>query len=71
LGHNRLTTLHPEEDTHEGRQRRRRIMLRQERIVLHMCDAIAKVTSGDRIGVFAMAASVGRMQSAVSVVPVG
>src|SRR6202163_3128485 len=30
------------------------IMVRQERIGLHMCDAIAKVTSGDRIGVFAM-----------------
>ena len=32
----------------------RTIMVRQERIGLHMCDAIAKVTSGDRIGVFAM-----------------
>ena len=32
----------------------RPIMVRQERIGLHMCDAIAKVTSGDRIGVFAM-----------------
>ncbi len=29
-------------------------MVRQERIGLHMCDAIAKVTSGDTIGVFAM-----------------
>src|SRR5437773_332963 len=32
----------------------RTIMVRQERIGLHMCDAIAKVTSGDRIGVFVM-----------------
>src|SRR3989440_427855 len=32
----------------------RTIMVRQERIGVHMCDAIAKVTSGDRIGVFAM-----------------
>src|ERR1700738_709741 len=32
----------------------RTIMVRQERIGLHICDAIAKVTSGDRIGVFAM-----------------
>src|SRR5512133_1199794 len=32
----------------------RTIMVRQERIGLHMCDAIAKITSGDRIGVFAM-----------------
>ncbi|HYM72793.1 MAG TPA: thiamine pyrophosphate-requiring protein [Stellaceae bacterium] len=32
----------------------RPIMVRQERIGLHMCDAIAKVTSGERIGVFAM-----------------
>src|ERR1700757_5055411 len=32
----------------------RTIMVRQERIGLHMCDAIAKVSSGDRIGVFAM-----------------
>jgi thiamine pyrophosphate-dependent acetolactate synthase large subunit-like protein len=32
----------------------RTITVRQERIGLHMCDAIAKVTSGDRIGVFAM-----------------
>jgi thiamine pyrophosphate-dependent acetolactate synthase large subunit-like protein len=32
----------------------RTIMVRQERIGLHMCDAVAKVTSGDRIGVFAM-----------------
>src|SRR5438034_1022096 len=32
----------------------RTIMVRQERIGLHMCDAIAKVTSGDRIGVVAM-----------------
>src|SRR5213076_2852092 len=32
----------------------RTIIVRQERIGLHMCDAIAKVTSGDRIGVFAM-----------------
>jgi thiamine pyrophosphate-dependent acetolactate synthase large subunit-like protein len=32
----------------------RTIMVRQERIGLHMCDAIAKVTSCDRIGVFAM-----------------
>ena len=29
-------------------------MVRQERIGLHMCDAIAKVTSGDKIGVFVM-----------------
>ena len=32
----------------------RTIIVRQERIGLHMCDAIAKVTSGDKIGVFAM-----------------
>jgi len=32
----------------------RTIMVRQERIGLHMCDAIAKVTSGDKIGVFVM-----------------
>src|SRR5271156_7183126 len=32
----------------------RTIMVRQERIGLHMCDAVAKTTSGDRIGVFAM-----------------
>jgi acetolactate synthase-1/2/3 large subunit len=32
----------------------RPIMVRQERIGLHMCDAIAKVSSGDRVGVFAM-----------------
>ncbi len=32
----------------------RTIMVRQERIGLHMCDAIAKVTSGEKIGVFAM-----------------
>ena len=32
----------------------RTIIVRQERIGLHMCDAIAKVTSGDQIGVFAM-----------------
>src|SRR5579862_3808132 len=32
----------------------RTIMVRQERIGLHMCDAVAKVTSGDKIGVFAM-----------------
>jgi thiamine pyrophosphate-dependent acetolactate synthase large subunit-like protein len=32
----------------------RTIMVRQERIGLHMCDAIAKVTSGDKVGVFAM-----------------
>jgi hypothetical protein len=28
--------------------------MREERIALHVCDAIAEVTSGDRIGVFAM-----------------
>jgi thiamine pyrophosphate-dependent acetolactate synthase large subunit-like protein len=32
----------------------RTIMVRQERIGLHMCDAIGKLSSGDRIGVFAM-----------------
>ncbi len=32
----------------------RTIMVRQERIGLHMCDAIAKTTSGDKIGVFVM-----------------
>src|SRR5216684_5931494 len=32
----------------------RTIIVRQERIGLHMCDAIAKVTSGDRIGIFTM-----------------
>src|SRR5438477_11258728 len=29
-------------------------MVRQERIVLHMCDAVAKVTAADKIGVFVM-----------------
>jgi acetolactate synthase-1/2/3 large subunit len=32
----------------------RTIMVRQERIGLHMCDAIAKTTSGDKVGVFVM-----------------
>src|SRR2546421_10945301 len=32
----------------------RTIMVRQERIGLHMCDAVAKVTSPDKIGVFVM-----------------
>src|SRR5438874_12868662 len=32
----------------------RTIMVRQERIGLHMCDAVAKVSSGDNIGVFVM-----------------
>src|ERR1700733_555362 len=32
----------------------RTIMVRQERIGLHMCDAIAKTSSGDKIGVFTM-----------------
>jgi acetolactate synthase-1/2/3 large subunit len=32
----------------------RTIMVRQERVGLHMADAISRVTSGDRIGVFAM-----------------
>src|SRR5215210_3364678 len=32
----------------------RTIMVRQERIGLHMCDALAKVSSGDKIGVFVM-----------------
>jgi thiamine pyrophosphate-dependent acetolactate synthase large subunit-like protein len=32
----------------------RTIMVRQERIGLHMCDAIGKLSSGDRVGVFAM-----------------
>src|SRR6478672_683718 len=32
----------------------RTIMVRQERIGLHMCDAIAKTTSADKIGVFVM-----------------
>ncbi|MGE0259835.1 MAG: thiamine pyrophosphate-requiring protein [Alphaproteobacteria bacterium] len=32
----------------------RTIMVRQERIGLHMCDAVAKVSSGDKIGVFVM-----------------
>ncbi|HTW53291.1 MAG TPA: thiamine pyrophosphate-requiring protein [Stellaceae bacterium] len=32
----------------------RTIMVRQERIGLHMCDAVAKTTSGDKIGVFVM-----------------
>jgi acetolactate synthase-1/2/3 large subunit len=32
----------------------RTIIVRQERTGLHMCDAVGKVTSGDRIGVFAM-----------------
>src|SRR3974377_1989268 len=32
----------------------RTIMVRQERIGLHMADAVSRVTSGDRIGVFSM-----------------
>jgi len=32
----------------------RTIIVRQERTGLHMCDAVSKVSSGDRIGVFAM-----------------
>src|SRR6202049_1159348 len=32
----------------------RTIIVRQERIGLHMCDAIGKLSSGDKIGVFAM-----------------
>jgi acetolactate synthase I/II/III large subunit len=32
----------------------RTIMVRQERIGLHMCDAVAKTSSGDKIGVFVM-----------------
>src|SRR3954462_8515220 len=32
----------------------RTIMVRQERIGLHMCDAIGKLSSGDKIGVFVM-----------------
>src|SRR5207249_11384238 len=32
----------------------RTIIVRQERTGLHMADAISRVTSGDRIGVFAM-----------------
>src|SRR6202162_6347748 len=32
----------------------RTIMVRQERSGLHMCDAVAKVPSGDKIGVFVM-----------------
>ena len=32
----------------------RTIMVRQERIGLHMCDAVSRVSSGERIGVFAM-----------------
>jgi thiamine pyrophosphate-dependent acetolactate synthase large subunit-like protein len=32
----------------------RTIIVRQERIGLHMCDAVSKLSSGERIGVFAM-----------------
>ena len=32
----------------------RTIIVRQERTGLHMADAVSRVTSGDRIGVFAM-----------------
>jgi acetolactate synthase-1/2/3 large subunit len=32
----------------------RTIMVRQERIGLHMCDAVAKTSSGDKVGVFVM-----------------
>src|SRR6201981_3366137 len=32
----------------------RTIIVRQERTGLHMCDAVSKMSSGDRIGVFAM-----------------
>jgi acetolactate synthase-1/2/3 large subunit len=32
----------------------RTIIVRQERTGLHMCDAVSKISSGDRIGVFAM-----------------
>src|SRR5437773_7390116 len=32
----------------------RTIIVRQERVGLHMADAVSRITSGDRIGVFAM-----------------
>src|SRR4029078_5049236 len=32
----------------------RTIMVRQERIGLHMCDAIGKLSSGDKVDVFVM-----------------
>src|ERR1041385_1893074 len=32
----------------------RTIIVRQERIGLHMCDAIGKLSSGEQVGVFAM-----------------
>src|SRR5713101_1585516 len=32
----------------------RTIMVRQERLGLHMCDAVGKLSSGDRVGVFVM-----------------
>src|SRR5438132_10735734 len=32
----------------------RTIMVRQERIGLHMCDAVGKLSSGEQIGVFVM-----------------
>src|SRR5438034_5698556 len=32
----------------------RTIMVRQERIGLHMCDAVGKLSSGEKIGVFVM-----------------
>ena len=32
----------------------RTIIVRQERIGLHMADAVSRLSSGDRIGVFAM-----------------
>jgi len=32
----------------------RTIIVRQERTGLHMCDAVSKISSGERIGVFAM-----------------
>jgi thiamine pyrophosphate-dependent acetolactate synthase large subunit-like protein len=32
----------------------RTIMVRQERIGLHMCDAVGKLSSGDKVGVFVM-----------------
>src|SRR6476619_333147 len=41
----------------------RTIIVRQERTGLHMCDAVSRTTSGERIGVFAMQSGPGTENS--------
>ena len=48
----------------------RTIMVRQERIGLHMCDAVAKTTSGDKVGVFVMQHGPGTENAFGGVAPV-